>query len=116
MRGPTAGERVEGDLSCGVLRLTERGAVVRTLEDLAIEVDSGLEARRVVRTFPEARVRREVEAAPLRQLLKLVLVHLARSPPSHTSSLSNTLRQGGSTSSNARAHRIGGHGGRSQAF
>ena len=53
----------------------ESRAVLRALEDLAVEVDGGLELRRVVRTFSNARVRWQIEAAPLRQLLKLVLVH-----------------------------------------
>ena len=75
MRGATVGERVEGDLGGGVLGLTESGAVLRTLEDLAVKVDGGLEPGRVVRTFPNARVGRKVEAAPLGQLLKLVFVH-----------------------------------------
>ena len=75
MRGATVGERVEGDLGGGVLGLAESGAVLRTLEDLAVKVDGGLEPRRVVRTFPNARVGRKVEAAPLGQLLKLVFVH-----------------------------------------
>ena len=75
MRGATVGERVEGDLGGGVLGLAESGAVLRALEDLAVKVDGGLEPRRVVRTFPNARVGRKVEAAPLGQLLKLVFVH-----------------------------------------
>ena len=58
-----------------MLGLAERGAVVRALEGLAVEVHCRLEPRRVIGTFPNARVRRQVEAAPLRQLLQLVLVH-----------------------------------------
>jgi len=84
VRGSTVGERIESDLGGGVLRLTERGAVLRALEDLAVKVNGGLEAWRVIGTFPNARVRRQVEAAPLCQLLKLVLVHF---PPSHSLSL-----------------------------
>lgn len=75
VRGSTVGERIERDLGGGVLRLTERGAVLRALEDLAVEVNRGLETRRVIRTFPNARVGRQVEAASLCQLLKLVFVH-----------------------------------------
>ena len=75
MRGATVGERVEGDLGGGVLGLAESGAVLRALEDLAVKVDGGLEPGRVVRTFPNARIGRQVEAAPLGQLLKLVFVH-----------------------------------------
>lgn len=79
--GRTAvGEGVEGDLGGGVLGLAEGGAVVGALEDLAVKVDGGLEPGRVVRTFPNARVGGEVEAAPLGQLLKLVLVHFFSSP------------------------------------
>ena len=48
---------------------------MRALEDLAVKVNGGLEAGRVIRTFPNARVRRQVEAAPLCQLLQLVLIH-----------------------------------------
>lgn len=36
--------------------LTESGAVVRALEDLAVKVDGGLEPGRVIGTFPNARV------------------------------------------------------------
>lgn len=80
VRGATVREIVEGDLGGGVLGLAEGGEIVGALEGLAVEVDRRLEARRVVRTFPDTRVRWEVEAAPLRQLLELVLVHLQ--PPS----------------------------------
>lgn len=75
MRRASARERIEGDFGGGVLGLTESGAVVRALKDLAVKVDSGLEPRRVVWTFPYAGVRWKVEAASLRQLLQLVLVH-----------------------------------------
>lgn len=44
-------EGTESDFSGGVLSLTESGAVVRALEDLAVEVNGGLEPRRVVWTF-----------------------------------------------------------------
>ena len=80
MGGTAVGEGVEGDLGGGVLGLAEGGAVVGALEDLAVKVDGGLEPGRVVRTFPNARVGGEVEAAPLGQLLKLVLVHFFSSP------------------------------------
>lgn len=77
MRGTAVGEVVEGDLGGGVLGLTESVAVLRALEDLAVKVDGGLEPGRVVGTFPNARVGRQIEAAPLGQLLQLVLVHFA---------------------------------------
>lgn len=79
MRGPLTGERSEGHLGRRVLRLPQRGAEARALEDLAVEIHGRLEPRRVIRTFPYARVRRQVEAAPLRQLLQLVLIHLSLS-------------------------------------
>lgn len=63
------GEGEEGGLGGGVLGLAEGGAVIRAFEIVAVEVDEGFEARRVVRTFPYAGVGRQVEAAPLRQLL-----------------------------------------------
>nr|POE82037.1 hypothetical protein CFP56_43195 [Quercus suber] len=66
-RGHGGRERVEGDLGGGVLGLAESGAVLRAVEDLAVKVDGGLDPGRVVRTFPNARVGREVEAAPLGQ-------------------------------------------------
>lgn len=75
VRGCTVGEGIESNLGGGVLRLAKSRTVVRGLEDLAVEINGGLEPRRVIRTFPNARVRWQVEAAPLRQLLKLVLVH-----------------------------------------
>nr|GME01658.1 hypothetical protein B296_00002089 [Ipomoea batatas] len=73
--GAAVGEGVEGDLGGGVLGLAKSGAVVGALEGLAVEVNDGLEARRVVWTFPYADVGGQVEAAPLRQLLQLVLIH-----------------------------------------
>lgn len=75
VRRATVRERVKSDLSGRVLSLAESGAVVRAFKGLAVKVNSGLEPRRVVWTFPNASVGREVEAAPLGQLLKLVLVH-----------------------------------------
>lgn len=63
-----------------MLGLTERSEEPRALEQLAVEVHRRLESRRVVRPLPQARVRRQVEAAPLRQLLQLVLVHRGRPP------------------------------------
>ena len=78
--GATVGEGIESDFGSGVFGLTESGAVVRALEDLAVKVDGGLEPRRVIGTFSNARVRRQVEAAPLGQLLKLVLVHFHHHP------------------------------------
>ena len=84
------GKRVEGNLGGGVLGLAESRAVLRALEDPAVEVDGGLEPRRVVQTFSNARVRRQIEAAPLRQLLKLVLVHFFYLPILSSLSLSTT--------------------------
>lgn len=81
MGGAPAGEGGEGDLGGGVLGLAEGGAEGGALEDLAIEVDGGLEPRRVVGPLPDAGVGGEVEAAPLRELLQLVLVHLLRRSP-----------------------------------
>lgn len=80
MGGAAGGERVESDLGGGVLGLAEGGAVVRALESLAVKVNDGLEPRRVVRTFSNGSIRREVEATPLRQLLKLVFIHLSLFP------------------------------------
>jgi hypothetical protein len=58
-----------------VLGLAERGAPAGALEGLAVEGDGCPEARRVVGALARAHVRRQREAAPLRQLLQLVLVH-----------------------------------------
>lgn len=58
-----------------MLGLPERREEPGALELLAVEDDRSFEPRRVVRPLPQARVRRQVEAAPLRQLLKLVLIH-----------------------------------------
>lgn len=66
---------MERHLGGGVLCLPQRRAEGGALEHLAVEVDSGLEPRGVVGAFPDAAVGREVEAAPLSQLLELVLVH-----------------------------------------
>ena len=68
-------ERAERHLSSRVLRLPQRRAEARALENLAVKVDGGLEPRRVVRPLSYASVRRQIEAAPLRQLLQLVLIH-----------------------------------------
>ena len=75
MRRAAIREGTESNFSSGVLSLTESGTVLRTLEDLAVEVNGGLEPRRVVWTFSYTSVRREIEAAPLRELLQLILVH-----------------------------------------
>lgn len=77
VRGAAVGKRVEGDFGSGVLGLPEGAAVVRALEDLVVEVNGGLEPGRVIGTFSDASVGWQIETAPLRQLLKLVLVHLA---------------------------------------
>jgi hypothetical protein len=61
--------------------LAERGEEPGTLELLPVEVHRRLEPRRMVGPLPQARVRRQVEAAPLRQLLQLILVHGRRPPP-----------------------------------
>lgn len=58
-----------------MLCLTESRTIVRAFKDLTIEVNGGLEPWRVIGTFPNASVGWEIEAAPLCQLLKLVLVH-----------------------------------------
>jgi hypothetical protein len=58
-----------------MLGLAERGAAGGPVEGLAVEGDGGLEAGRMVGPLPRAHVRRQAEAAPLRQLLELVLVH-----------------------------------------
>jgi hypothetical protein len=63
-----------------VLCLAQRGEEPGALEHLPVEVYRRLEPRRVVRPLPQAGVRRQVEAAPLRQLLQLVLVHRRRPP------------------------------------
>ena len=90
VRGTAVGKRVQGNFGGGVLGLPESGAVVRAFEDLSVKVNGGLEPRRVIRTLSDARVGRQIETAPLRQLLKLVLVHLAPTslPPSLSLSLS----------------------------
>ena len=67
--GAAGRERVEGYFGGGVLGLAKGGAVVRGLKGLSIEVNDGFESRRVIRTFPYTSVRRQIEAAPLRQLL-----------------------------------------------
>lgn len=99
VRRTAIGEVVEGDLGGGVLGLTEGGAVVRALEDLAVKVDGGLEPGRVVWTFPNARVGRQIEAAPLGQLLQLVLVHFSAPYSILPLSLSLCLRPDSSPSS-----------------
>ena len=75
MRRSTSGERIEGDLSSGVLGLTESRVVMGTFERLAVKVNGSLEPGSVVWTFPNASVGRQVKAASLRQLLQLVLIH-----------------------------------------
>lgn len=69
MGGAAGGEGGEGGFGGGVLGEAEVGAEVRALEGLAVEVDGGFEARRVVRALSYAGVGWKGEAAPLRQLL-----------------------------------------------
>jgi hypothetical protein len=76
LRGPSSsGEDIESNFRCRMLRLAQGVAVIRAFEKLAIEHHCGLEARRMVRSFSDASVRWQIEAAPLRKLLKLILVH-----------------------------------------
>ncbi|KAL6989980.1 hypothetical protein U1Q18_015732 [Sarracenia purpurea var. burkii] len=70
-------ERIERHLGRRVLRLLQRVAEAMALVVLTVEVHSRLERRCVIRTFPYARVRWQVKAALLRQLLQLILVHLS---------------------------------------
>lgn len=70
----------EGGLGGGVLSQAEGWAIVGALESVAVEVDDGLEARRVVWPLPDTCVGRQVEAAPMRNLLQeLLLIHLSLS-------------------------------------
>lgn len=69
MGGPSIGEGAECYLSGGVLGLAQCGAEAGALEDLAVKVNGGLEPRRVVRPLSYTRVRWQIEAAPLGQLL-----------------------------------------------
>jgi len=76
LRGPSSsGEDIESNFRCRMLRLAQGVAVIRAFEKLAIEHHCGLEARCMVRSFSDASVRWQIEAAPLRKLLKLILVH-----------------------------------------
>jgi hypothetical protein len=76
LRGASSsGKDIESNFRCRMLRLAQGVAVIRAFEKLAIEHHCGLEARRMVRSFPDASVRWQIEAAPLRKLLKLILVH-----------------------------------------
>ena len=66
MRGSTIREGLEGDFGGGVFGLTESRTIVRTLKGFAVKVNGGFKPRRVVWTFPNARVGRKIKAAPLR--------------------------------------------------
>ncbi|MFS7957684.1 hypothetical protein Hanom_Chr07g00669281 [Helianthus anomalus] len=68
-----------------MLRLSQRRAVVRALIRLAVEINRRFEPRRVIWTFSDTYVRRQIKAAPLRQLLQLVLIHLSISNVSNQS-------------------------------
>lgn len=58
-----------------MLCLSERGAEGWALKGLSIKVDSGFEPRTMVWPFPYTSIGGQIEAAPLRKLLKLVLKH-----------------------------------------
>lgn len=69
MGGPAGGEGVEGNLGSCVFGLAEGGVVMGVVEGFAVEVDDGLEPGRVVGTFPDAGVGRQIKTASLSQLL-----------------------------------------------
>lgn len=80
MRGSSGGEGIECDLGRGVFGLPQRRAEAGALEDLSVKINGSLESRRMIRSLPYTRVRWQIKAAPLRQLLKLVLIHLSSLP------------------------------------
>ena len=51
-----------------IARAAEGWAIVWAVESVGVEVDDGLEARRVVRPLSDTGVGRHVEAAPMRNL------------------------------------------------
>jgi hypothetical protein len=69
VRRTTIRESIESNFSSRVFSLTKSRTILRTLKDLAVKVNSSLESRRVVRTFPNTSIRRKIKAAPLSQLL-----------------------------------------------
>ncbi len=95
LRGASSGEDIEGHFRCCMLGLPQGAAVIRAFEKLPIEDHGGLKARRVVRSFSDARVRWQIEATPLSKLLKMILVHTCNvsSYSAHTSSLSAPTSQ-----------------------
>jgi len=95
LKGASSGEDIEGHFRCRILGLPQGAAVIRAFEKLPIEDHGGLKARRVVRSFSDARVRWQIEAAPLSKLLTMILVHTCNvsSYSAHTSSLSAPTSQ-----------------------
>jgi hypothetical protein len=58
-----------------MLRLAQSAPVIRAFKNLAIEVHGGLEAGSMIRSLSDACIVRQIEAAPLSKLLKLVFGH-----------------------------------------
>jgi hypothetical protein len=68
-----------------VLSLPQGVAIIRAFENFPIEVHGRLEPRCMVRALSDACIRRQIEAAPLSKLLKLVLVHTSGAERWHLS-------------------------------
>lgn len=74
-RRASFGECVESYLGGCMLSLSQSRAKGRTLKSLSIKIDSGFKPRCVIRSFSDACIGWQVKAAPLSQLLQLVLMH-----------------------------------------
>jgi hypothetical protein len=75
LRRPSSRESVKGHFCSSMLRLAQSAPVIRAFKNFAIEVHGGLEAGSMIRSLSDACIGREIEAAPLSKLLKLVFVH-----------------------------------------
>lgn len=87
LRWATPREGVQSHFGCGVLCLPQGVAIIRAFENLPIEVHGRLEPRCMVRALSDACIRRQIEAAPLSKLLKLVLVHTSGAERRHLSAV-----------------------------
>jgi hypothetical protein len=83
LRRPSSCKCVESHLGSRMLCLPQVATVIRAFKNLTIEGHGGLEAWSMIRPLSVTCIGRQIGAAPLSQLLKLVFVHTCISKEKH---------------------------------
>jgi hypothetical protein len=83
LRRPSTCKRVESHLSSRMLCLPQVATVIRAFKNLTIEGHGGLEAWSMIRPLSVTCIGRQIGAAPLSKLLKLVFVHTSEAEARH---------------------------------